>query len=92
MNSIFVYKRPDHIPHPIPWERLEELKRSKSPEIRTLDEFQWLYFPNETERLFCEWGDPKEYGKYIAEKAMRSVEPQLRKAFANVKDSQRVMT
>jgi hypothetical protein len=88
MNSIFVYKRPDHIPHPIPWERLEELKQSKNPEIKTLDEYLWFYYPKDTERLFYEWGDPKEIGRYVAEKALRELEPQLKKALGKVKESQ----
>lgn len=48
------------IPRPIPFERLEELRGSKRPTFRSLDEVQWLYFPKRTEQLFLRWGDPKE--------------------------------
>ncbi len=100
MPVVIINRPPPYDPHPVPWERIDELtalqkkRELRVSDFRSVNEFERFYYPDQWERLFYEWGDPKEIGEYVAEKAIRGALPLLKKAvkqaFGKVKEGQSV--
>jgi len=91
MPVIIIHTPPPYRPHFVPQSRLNELiaLQKKRPlrvsDFRLVNEFERFHYPDGWERLFYEWGDPKEVGKHLGDKVLSKVEPML---MALVKESQ----